>query len=106
MGHTGSRKSPSGGEEAGPPQPHHLSLLHKRLYERNGEVQAGFNTFFENLFRRNLEELEKLRLDGAGGETDLQETACSLQRSVHQVNQLCEGLDKLEGSLVQSSLPP
>ena len=48
-----SKKSPSGTEG----EPQHPSLLHKRLYERNGEVHADLHMFFQvenwskNIFR-------------------------------------------------------
>ena len=38
-----SKKSPSGTEG----EPQHPSLLHKRLYERNGEVHADLHVFFQ-----------------------------------------------------------
>ena len=42
----GPKKSPSAEDQLTAP-PVHPSLLHKRLYERNGEVQANLHTFFQ-----------------------------------------------------------
>ena len=56
-----SKKSSPGNEE----EPQHPSLLHKRLYERNGEVHADLHMFFQvgKVFSKFL---SNERYDGSG----------------------------------------
>lgn len=101
-GASSSKKSPPGKEE----KLQHPSLLHKRLYERNQEVHADLHIFFQELFRKNEDQLENVCQSTQSSVELLQETVQCLQRSVHQANLLGERLESLDKSLSSCGLPP
>eukprot|EP00092_Neocalanus_flemingeri_P093337 GFUD01118618.1.p1 GENE.GFUD01118618.1~~GFUD01118618.1.p1 ORF type:complete len:173 (-),score=36.40 GFUD01118618.1:3-491(-) len=101
----GARRSSHNGEDKWKEPVQHQSLLHKKLYEKNAVIQTNTKSFFENLFTRNINELNKINADVVHTQVHLQESTLAMQHSVHYCNQLEESFKKVHETLARTNLP-
>eukprot|EP00090_Calanus_glacialis_P029337 TRINITY_DN47089_c0_g1_i1.p1 TRINITY_DN47089_c0_g1~~TRINITY_DN47089_c0_g1_i1.p1 ORF type:complete len:183 (-),score=43.78 TRINITY_DN47089_c0_g1_i1:108-614(-) len=100
-----ARRSPPSGEDKWKEPVQHQSLLHKKLYEKNALIQTNTKSFFENLFSRNFNELNKINTEIAFTQVHMQESTLAMQHSVHNCNQLEESFKKVHETLARTKLP-
>jgi len=83
----------------------HQTLLHKKLYERNAQIQHNIKQYFEGLFEKNITELSKINSECFTISTYVQETAQSLKMAVDQTRQIDESMKNISDTFSQVNLP-
>lgn len=83
----------------------HQTVQHKKLYERNAQLQQNIRQYFESLFEKNTAELAKINSECFTINTYVQETAESLQRAVEQARQIDESMKNISDTFSRVNLP-
>jgi len=83
----------------------HQTVQHKKLYERNAQLQQNIRQYFESLFEKNTAELAKINSECFTINTYVQETAESLQKAVEQARQIDESMKNISDTFSRVNLP-